>query len=215
MLIIFDFDGTICDSLDAYLKVANEELGTNFTKAQIRAKGTKQLAKEFGLSKIKMVRYILRARRKIKVLIPKLHTFKGLPQVLDKLRKNNELAIVTSNSKDNVKIFLEKEGMLDYFSEIDDSISYFGKDKKIRKVIKKLKYDADECVYIGDETRDIEAAKKAGIKSVAVTWGDENKSLLAKSRPEHIINTSKELLYIVYGKNRIRKQHTSRSAKRN
>jgi phosphoglycolate phosphatase len=53
---------------------------------------------------------------------------------------------------------------------------------------------SDECVYVGDETRDVEAARKAGMRSAAVTWGFNSRELLEKSRPDFLIDRPGELL---------------------
>ena len=46
--------------------------------------------------------------------------------------------------------------------------------------------DSANTYYVGDETRDIEAAKTAGVKSIAVTYGMNTKDVLQKSEPDII-----------------------------
>ena len=72
----------------------------------------------------------------------------------------------------------------------------FGKDKGLIKVIVKYGLVTEETYYIGDETRDIEAAKKQGVKTVAVTWGAESRELLKKATPDKIISNPRDLLKI-------------------
>ena len=48
-----------------------------------------------------------------------------------------------------------------------------------------------------DEVRDIEAARKSGIKSVAVTWGYNSKDALLKENPDFLINSPDELRNII------------------
>ena len=50
---------------------------------------------------------------------------------------------------------------------------------------------------MGDETRDVEAAKKANIKVVAVTWGFNSPEALAKENPDFLINHPSELLEVI------------------
>ncbi|HLB58081.1 MAG TPA: HAD hydrolase-like protein, partial [Gammaproteobacteria bacterium] len=54
-----------------------------------------------------------------------------------------------------------------------------------------------ETFYIGDETRDIQAAKKNHIYSIAVTWGFNNKKVLAAEKPDFLIDNPKELLAVL------------------
>ena len=51
--------------------------------------------------------------------------------------------------------------------------------------------------YIGDEVRDIEAAKEAGINSVAVTWGFSDLAQLKKAKPFALITKPEQLLDII------------------
>ena len=59
------------------------------------------------------------------------------------------------------------------------------------------KIDKSKAYYIGDETRDIEAAKKNHIKSIAVTWGYNSETALEKYDPSYIAKTPKDLLTIL------------------
>jgi phosphoglycolate phosphatase-like HAD superfamily hydrolase len=48
-----------------------------------------------------------------------------------------------------------------------------------------------------DEVRDIEAAKKSGIKSIAVAWGYNTKDALIKENPDFLVNSPDELINII------------------
>ena len=47
----------------------------------------------------------------------------------------------------------------------------FGKPRKFRRVLRQAGVDPARAIAIGDEVRDIEAARAAGIACAAVTWG--------------------------------------------
>ena len=70
----------------------------------------------------------------------------------------------------------------------------FGKDKAIKEVIKKYKFTANELIYIGDETRDIEAAKKSKVKVIAVGWGFNSPEVLIAHQPDFFVETPRELV---------------------
>jgi phosphoglycolate phosphatase-like HAD superfamily hydrolase len=80
------------------------------------------------------------------------------------------------------------------WEEIIGDIGLFGKSKSIKKLLRKNGYNRAEVVYIGDETRDIAAAKKAGVKSMAVSWGFNSKDVLASSNPDVLLEQPKDLL---------------------
>nr|WP_232826105.1 HAD hydrolase-like protein [Cyanothece sp. BG0011] len=52
-------------------------------------------------------------------------------------------------------------------------------------------------MYIGDETRDINSAKKSHVKSVGVTWGFNSSEALEKEKPDFLINHPHELITIL------------------
>jgi len=79
------------------------------------------------------------------------------------------------------------------FDFIHSGRSLFGKDRVIRKLINHEQLQADRVVYIGDETRDIEASRAAGIAVIAVSWGLNRRDLLASLSPDQIADKPDEL----------------------
>ena len=49
-------------------------------------------------------------------------------------------------------------------------------------------------IYVGDEVRDIEAARKAGVAAAAVTWGFHAETLLTANHPDHLITEPRQLV---------------------
>lgn len=197
---IFDFDGTICDSFDLTLRVANEYL-TKFKKQSIdpkkfRENGIEEIIKNYKLNKLQILLYVIKGRRELGKHISELKTFPSIAKVINELSVTNCLGIVSSNSKRNIDLFLKINNMENCFKFIISSPTIFDKAKKIRHAIKKYLLDKNETLYIGDEIRDINAAKKSGLKSVAVTWGFENKRLLESHKPDFLLNKPLELLKI-------------------
>ena len=64
----------------------------------------------------------------------------------------------------------------------------------LKRIIKKYKIDKSQTYYIGDETRDIDAAKKNGVKSIAVTWGYNSEQVLLKYKPSFIAQKPEDIL---------------------
>jgi phosphoglycolate phosphatase len=83
---------------------------------------------------------------------------------------------------------------MDYFDFVHSDGSLFGKGKVIKKVLMKYKFSEENVMYIGDEVRDIEAAREAGIRVVSVAWGFNTKKALKMSNPDLIITRPVELL---------------------
>ena len=55
----------------------------------------------------------------------------------------------------------------------------------------------DEVVYVGDEVRDIKAAKRAGMKIIAASWGYNEREALEKYKPDLIVDRPVELIEVV------------------
>ncbi len=201
MNLIFDFDGTICDSFDVSLLVLNEYLLSRslpkVSRSEMRDGGFKALVKKHHVPLLLIPRIVRYGQKEIKKYTPQLKTFPSMTKTLLKISKGNFIAIITSNSRENVEIFLKNNDIPNVFQEIKTDFSMFGKQKKIKDIMKKYKLKNDETYYIGDETRDVEAAKKAHVKPVAVTWGFESKESLTKSNPDFIFDEVKDLTKLV------------------
>ncbi len=68
-----------------------------------------------------------------------------------------------------------------------------GKARRLRGTARALKVKPAEAVYVGDEVRDIEAARSAGMRVIAVTWGFNDEKLLASYTPDAIARKPSEL----------------------
>ena len=103
---------------------------------------------------------------------------------------------MTSNTKEGVQAFLANH-QLQYFEFIFAPDSLFGKAKVIRKILSHEALSPQEVIMIGDELRDVEAANKAGVESIAVTWGFNTQQVLERGEPNHLIMNPSQLLELV------------------
>jgi phosphoglycolate phosphatase len=74
--------------------------------------------------------------------------------------------------------------------------SLFGKASKLRKVMKRLAIATDRTLYVGDETRDIDAALRAHVSVAAATWGYGHRNALEARRPTHMLDSFSDLLRV-------------------
>jgi len=199
--LIFDFDGTLADTLAFTINAASEinrslhllsDEKIDFEK--FRSTDTIEFFKDLEIPTYKLLFFLYKYQRKQSREIDKVQVFQGLPEVLKNLKKNGiGLGIATSNSTKNVKQFL-KNNNLDMFDFIYSSIDYFHKNRIIERAIKKYGMEKENVIYVGDEIRDIKAAKEAGIKVASVTWGYNFENVLSKYKPDFIINRPEDLL---------------------
>lgn len=201
-VIIFDFDGTIADTLDAIVSITNrlaEEFGYKQTSQEdlaiLRNLTSRQIIKQSGVSIFKIPFLIKKVKAELNNEIQELSAFIGIKKAFIELKsQGNRLGIVTSNSKENVTAFLHKNGLQELFDFIYSAPTIFGKSKVINRIVKTENIKLEDVIYVGDETRDIEAAKKTHIKAIAVTWGFNSKEVLAEQNPDFLIHKPNELI---------------------
>ncbi len=201
--VLFDFDGTIADTEEAnfviYQKLAEKYNLKNITideLGHIKKMSAKELIEYIELKK-RYLPFILKRGKKLlnqdikNIRLCKNDIFETIKILRDMGIKT---AIITTNSKDNVLTFL-KEKNAEFFDTIL-SASMFGKESKMRKIINKEKLKLSEVLYVGDEIRDIHAAKKTGIDIASVGWGYNTVESLRKHKPEYLIFEPSELIEI-------------------
>ena len=91
--------------------------------------------------------------------------------------------------------FLE-HNELDFFDFIGTSSKIWNKNWGLKTLMDDHDLKLCDVIYIGDETRDIKAAKKAGIRSAAVTWGYNSCRVLEAQNPDYLIHHPEELFQL-------------------
>jgi len=198
-VLIFDYDGVIVDSLDAIIKMYNsrcEEFGyppidnkNEFVK--LFESNLFTSLKKMGISSFTIFKSIRTFKKEFKELQSHMPFFKDMKEVLNRLSKNNLMYIVTSNISSIVEDNLRKN-KLSFFREIIGEDKGRNKAKRIKKI--KKKFPGMDIYYIGDTKWDIKEGKKAGVKTVGVTWGYHTKKMLKEVSPDYLISRPKEFL---------------------
>jgi phosphoglycolate phosphatase len=205
ILIIFDFDGTLVNSFDTAIKkfnlLANEFNLKQISTADInilRNLTSWEVIKYLDIPLYKIPNIILKARKYMQDEILQLPPFPDLHVTLAKFyEKGIYLGIVTSNSYDNVTLWLKHHQLDHLFNFIHNENLFFGKYHVLKRIIKKYPFQKNNIYYVGDETRDIAAAKKLGVQSVAVTWGFNSEEILTRFKPHFLVRNTVDLLKIV------------------
>ena len=206
-LIIFDFDGVladtlhdliqfgqeVCDELGIEHVVKKEDLGNldsmSFASFGRACEVPEHLIDEFVQGCLKRF-----AEKKSAPAI-----FHGLSSIVRNFAINNTLAIITTNSSQNVNAFLVEHGL-------DDCIhAVYGVDipgSKAQKIsIARDQFSAGtirESVFmIGDSLSDIRAANEASVTSVAVTWGHQSLEHLLGGAPDYVVHLPHDLVEVI------------------
>lgn len=189
--VIFDFDGTIADSFEVFVEVLSEAINHKFEKdeiAKLRGLPTRQIMKELGVKKWQLPLIAIKGKRSLGNKMERVEPFAGINEVLKELHgKDYKIYILSTNTNKNINEFLKKYGLDELIDEVYADIGLFAKVKWLKKLMSKHKLSPAECVYVGDETRDIEASHKVDIKCIAVTWGYSTPASLESHKPYALV----------------------------
>jgi len=190
-LLLFDFDGTIADTFNTSIREFCAETGrpepTLAEIRQLRSMTSREIVKTIGLPWWKLPFVIRRVKHRMAEALHGVHTHKGIPAALRALHRRADIGIVTSNDEIAVRLFLERH-KISYDFIIGD-VGLFSK----ARVLKRIARTRNVLGYVGDETRDIEAAHKAGMRAIAVSWGYNTPAVLKKFKPDVFVKDAKQL----------------------
>ncbi|WP_250124230.1 HAD hydrolase-like protein [Chroococcidiopsis sp. CCMEE 29] len=204
-VIIFDFDGTIADTLNAIVSITNR-LAAQFGHkpisqeelVQIKNLSSRQIIKQSGISIFKFPLLVGKVKAELNSEIQTIKPFLGIKEALIEVKSEvDRVGMLSSNSKENIVAFLEMNGLQDLFDFIYTGATLFGKSKVIKELLKQEKFKPEESVYVGDETRDIEAARRSRTKAIAVSWGFNSKEVLAAQNPDFLVHQPSELVEVI------------------
>lgn len=203
--LIFDFDGTIADTLSAAVDIYNQLADENGFRQvspeelpRLRNLDVRGILEDLNISKRKVPFLLARGRRLLKSNIASLPLIDGMEDILPKLHENaHYFGILTSNATENVEAFLDTHGLRHLFTFISSTSKLSGKHKHLRSIGRTFSLNPAEMLYVGDEIRDVRAAHKAGIAMAAVTWGFNSRDSLAAEAPLHLVDSTTQLLDLI------------------
>jgi phosphoglycolate phosphatase len=198
-LAIFDLDGTLVDSFPWFLRTIND-VADRFGFRRVRdedVEGLRHASTREILSRLEVPLWklpaIARHARRLKAqAAAEISLFAGVEAMLRTLAGSGvQLALVTSDSEANAREKLGPTAAL--FAHFDCSASVFGKPAKFRRVIRRAGVSPAEVIAIGDEVRDIEAARAMGIACGAVCWGYAAPAALRALAPDLVFESMDDI----------------------
>lgn len=192
-VLIFDFDGTIADSLDAIVHIMNKYAKhygfsriTEEKRDQMRHETSQSILSNFRMSPIRLFLLATRVKSEMKGELTDIKLIPGIKKAVEELHEAGyTLGIATSNSKSTVELFLQNH-KIECFDFVYGRTA-FSKASMLKKIMRKYRFDKNDVTYVGDETRDIDAARAAGIKVISVAWGMHSQEILRAHTPDHLI----------------------------
>ena len=202
-LFIFDFDGTLADSapwMGVALHRAAAKLGFRQLSAEemeaLRGRDSRAVFQSLCVppERLPELVTIIRELARDELNAP---LFPGIADMLRSLHAASaRIAVVTSNSEPPVRRALgpELEALI---SDFNCDAPMFGKAAKFAETMARVGVGAAETLSVGDETRDIDAARELGVATCAVPWGYATLDVLQALKPDHVIASAAEIAALV------------------
>lgn len=190
-LVIFDFDGTLSDSGGWFLSIMDHlsdrygfrRVGKHEVEP-LRRMPTRDVIRHLRVPRWRLPFIARYVRRLFGRHTHQVHLFDGVPEMLAAIEGAGiRIAVVTSNSEVNARAVLgpDNAARIGWWA---CGASLFGKAPKFHKVLKASGVPPHRVLSIGDETRDIDAARETGVRAGAALWGYANPDALAHLNPD-------------------------------
>ncbi len=194
-LVLFDFDGVLVDTLLVCYSI-NAEIHENLSLEEYKTfflGNIYSAIRKDGTPKISLPEfpelYELRTRE---IIIPEI-----LKSILKELSDSYILIVISSTHTKQIKKILERENVLECFTDILGSDVERNKVIKINSALEKYNISSKDVVFITDTVGDVKEARECGVEAIAVTWGFHDKETLEKVNPIAIVDDPKNLLKII------------------
>lgn len=201
-LIIFDMDGTLHDSFPWFLSVLNgvaDRYGFRRTSPEevpsLRHAGAAEILSRLQVPGWKLPMIVRHMRALKTAQLESIPLFPGVDTMLSGLSaRGRMLAVVSSDSEANVRRALGPAATA-LISHFACGASLFGKPQKFRTVLRRAGVRPDQAIAIGDEGRDIDAARTVGLACAAVAWGYADVAALRAKAPDMVFERMEDILH--------------------
>jgi phosphoglycolate phosphatase len=205
--VIFDFDGTLADTLEPTLRACNR-IAPEFGLRQVshaeldtlRQMSARAVLRYLDVPWHQLPLLVGRVRQAVRQNMGSVRLFAGVPACLEQLHRGGiQLGVVTSNSRQNVRVCLQGAGVLPLFDFIHTSTHLFGKHRTLRRLLKQRGLAAQSVHYVGDQSHDVEAAHRSRVTAIAACWGYQSRESILTHRPDFMADTPADIARFVLG----------------
>ena len=199
-LAAFDFDGTLANTLPWFESILDEvadkygfRKANAAERAELRYRNAHDILKILGVPLWKLPAIMAHVRQMMRDGAPHVQLFDGIADALTTLRATGlRMTVLSSNSTTNVQRVLGPQAT-QWFDDFECGTDMFGKSAKLKRLLARHGIAPQRCILIGDEMRDIDAARKAGVHVASVAWGYNHVDALREHKPDDVIMTVAEL----------------------
>ena len=210
--LIFDFDGTICDTGEGIKKCAQfalESFGVECPKWEeldyfIGPPLLVTFQERFGKTPQEADELVKKFRERYGTFgLFESRLYDGIPELLRALRNNGcKIGIASSKPQMFIEKLLEHFGIAQYFDcvcGVSFQADCESKESLISRCAEGLETERDEILMVGDTKYDIDGAKRNNLPSVGVTWGYGSKFEFFDSGADFIVDKPQDIEAIVLG----------------
>lgn len=177
-LVIFDFDGTLADTFPVFREVFDTVIDRYALRRPdeadvpwLRAQPTAEILQWLGVPMWRLPSIMRFARVRMQSHASEIRLFPGIAPLLTQIAAAEmRIAVVSSNAERTVRMVLGS-ALMSNVSVMRCGVGLFGKASRLRGVMRSVGGVPASTVFVGDEERDIAAARSADVRSIAVTWG--------------------------------------------
>jgi len=210
--ILFDFDGTVFDTVEGITKSARYAINKfglddslEFLRQFAGPPLTDKFMEVYGFTREQAEQAVAYFReRYVPVGLYECSIFPGVKEMLTELKAAGfVLGIATSKPQHLAEKLLAGEGMTELFDAICGSGVSANDDSKasvLRRAMEQLKADRAATVLVGDTKYDVLGAKSCGIDSIGVRYGYAAEDELEQAGASHIVDNVEELTKLIMGK---------------
>jgi HAD superfamily hydrolase (TIGR01549 family) len=215
--VIFDVDGTLFDSREAFYIMVYEVSKMLGWKQPEKGKVIKLIGLPNHEISRKLVSMISSSAnsdyetKRYEELVAKLwepyylpkyvKLYPGVKETLNYLRKDGlRMAVVSNGSRSEIPKYLKNGGIYEFFQVIitaDDVNEPKPSPEPILKALRELNVSKEKCIMVGDTLIDGISARRAGVKIALLTWGIEDEEEIRKFNPDYILSKIEDLKELV------------------
>jgi HAD superfamily hydrolase (TIGR01549 family) len=198
--VLFDWDGTLVDSYHAdsaaYLAMFRE-MGIPWGLEELALHYSPNWYNVYRAARLPRKRWDEADsawRKQYANHAPKL--MPGARQALERIARNHALGLVTSGDRDRVTRQLRGFKLTRCFAArvcSGDTPQKKPHPAPLRLALRQMRLDPQVCVYVGDAPEDLEMARRAGVRAIAVLGPFPTEKRLRAARPDILLESIREL----------------------
>jgi pyrophosphatase PpaX len=207
--VLFDLDGTLANTFPTVVRIFNQIMeartGRSWTLEELipyfGPPETVILQRLFpeGEEAARLAEEFYRLSREDGA---EIRPFDGIEPIVRELKASRvRLGVYSGASTEAARIRVAHAGLLDYFEEVlgGDLVEYHKPHPEgLLRLLDQFEVPAAATLYVGDMVADVLAGQRAGMATVAVSWGAGDRQELAEAQPDYLIDHPSDLDAILH-----------------